>query len=438
MSPQFCFSPLSSLSLRCASAWVLGIFGGYSGSVHALGMPDLLNMMVQNHPAILSQLRLVQGAQADERGAEFQFYPTPSVSMEKVSSEAVDASYANGSRVTTLRLQQPIWTGGRLTATLDRAKAATDMALAAADEARQQLALRTIQAWGDWTAAQQKVESLEESVKTHEALAQLIARRIEGGLSPASDEVLAQGRLQQALAELSLWKSQQAMAKTRLEQLAGRPFSPSDLTQFDIRPVMGMDLRQDLTEQAWRHNPSVRKLEAQVKVQEKELAVKKARLFPEVYLRAERQMGSFTANGPSSANRVFLGLTSSFGAGFSAMTDVEAAQARIESLAQEIESTKRQIEEQVRTDQTAVASLQQRVASLQVSLASAQSLVQSWDRQFLAGRKSWVELMNAARDLAQSQTTLADVKASFVVSSWRLAVYGQRLSEVLASTVKAP
>lgn len=416
----------------------LGLFGGYSGSVLALGMPDLLNMVMQSHPAVLSQMRLVQGAQADERGAKFQFYPTPSVSVEKVSSDTVDSLYANGSQVATVRLQQPLWTGGRLTAGLERAQMATEVAQASADEARQQLALRMIQAWGDFLSANQKRLAFEESVKTHEVLFQLISRRIEGGLSSASDEVLAQGRLQQAKAEQSFWRAQETMAKNRLEQLAGRSFSQDDLAQFQIKPVQDLHLRPNLTEQAWRINPGLRKMEAQVKVQEKELLVKKARLYPEVYLRAERQMGSFLANGPAATNRIFVGLSTSLGAGLSALTDLASAQARIESLTQEIESSKRLIAEQVSSDQTSLASLQERTVTLQVSLESAKALVQSWDRQFLAGRKSWVELMNAARDLAQSQTTLADARASLVVSSWRLAVNSQRLSDILDSKNKAP
>lgn len=417
---------------------VLGVFGGFSGPVLALGMPDLLNMVMQSHPTVLSQMRLVQGAQADERGAKFQFYPTPSVSVERVSTDTVDSLYANGSQVSTVRLQQPLWTGGRLTAGLERAQMVTEAAQASSDEARQQLALRMIQIWGDLLAATQKKQAFEDSVKTHEALFQLISRRIVGGLSSASDEVLAQGRLQQAKAELSFWRAQERMVKTRLEQLAGRPFTLDELEQFRILPVPDLHLRPDLTELAWRINPSLRKMEAQVKVQEKELLMKKARLYPEVYLRAERQMGSFLANGPASSNRIFVGLSTSLGAGLSALTDLASAQARMESLAQEIESSKRLIAEQISSDQTSMASLQERTATLQVSLASAQSLVESWDRQFLAGRKSWVELMNAARDLSQSQTTLADARASLVVTSWRLAVNSQRLNDILDSKNKAP
>lgn len=416
---------------RLAHALLLVGLCTHVGSSSAQGMPELIDMTLQNHPAVQSQLRLVQASKAEEQSAEYQFYPTPSVSLERVSSGANDVSYANENRVAIMRLQQPLWTGGRLSKGLERAQAATDVANAGVQDISQQLALRTIQAWGDWWAAQQKAQALKESVETHETLKSLISRRLEGGLSPASDEILARGRLQQTLAEFSFWKSQEATAKVRIEQLTGRQLTTEQLSKFQISAVSKVTTQEGLTESAWRISPALRKLEAQVAVQEKELAIREARLLPEVYVRAERQLGAYTLNAPPVANRIFLGLSTSLGPGLSSLSDMQAAQARLDSVGADIESTKRTIAEQVSTDLMAALSLQQRAMSLEASLESAQELVQSWDRQFLAGRKTWVELMNAARDLAQSQTTLADVRAQLVVSTWRLNVYSRGLNELL-------
>jgi adhesin transport system outer membrane protein len=79
----------------------------------------------------------------------------------------------------------------------------------------------------------------------------------------------------------------------------------------------------------------------------------------------------------------------------------------------------------------------QRRSSLLAGLASTQAMVASWDRQFLAGRKTWVEVMNAARELAQAQTALAEVEAAYVVSSWRLAVLSEGVPAIL-SGLSAP
>jgi adhesin transport system outer membrane protein len=44
----------------------------------------------------------------------------------------------------------------------------------------------------------------------------------------------------------------------------------------------------------------------------------------------------------------------------------------------------------------------------------------SYERQFLAGRKSWLDVMNAARELAQTETQLADLVSTQVLVTWRL------------------
>jgi len=56
-------------------------------------------------------------------------------------------------------------------------------------------------------------------------------------------------------------------------------------------------------------------------------------------------------------------------------------------------------------------------------LTSQEQVMLSHDRQFLAGRKSWTEVLNAARELSQAQAQLTDVKANHIAVSWRLALF---------------
>ncbi len=56
-----------------------------------------------------------------------------------------------------------------------------------------------------------------------------------------------------------------------------------------------------------------------------------------------------------------------------------------------------------------------RYTARKISLQAAGEVSTSYDRQFLAGRKSWLDVMNAARELAQTATQLAEVQATQVV-----------------------
>jgi adhesin transport system outer membrane protein len=57
----------------------------------------------------------------------------------------------------------------------------------------------------------------------------------------------------------------------------------------------------------------------------------------------------------------------------------------------------------------------------------------SWDRQFLAGRKTWVEVMNAARELAQVQTALAEAESSYTSATWRLKILSEGIPNLMSS-----
>jgi adhesin transport system outer membrane protein len=57
----------------------------------------------------------------------------------------------------------------------------------------------------------------------------------------------------------------------------------------------------------------------------------------------------------------------------------------------------------------------------------------SYDRQFLAGRKTWLDVMNAARERIQTQIQIADSQATELVTSWRLLINTQGLAVAIGS-----
>lgn len=413
--------------------WSMALSGALAAPAQAGSMIDLLNLAFQGNPSLRSQAQLVQASQAEIKGANWQFFPTPSVSVEQVNAANNDTSYnSKDGRVLTLRLQQPLWTGGRLTAGVGRAEAAAAAAQAQFEETRQQLALRTIQAWGEWKAGQQKLVALQGSVQTHQRLLDLIRRRIEGGVSALADDVLAQGRLEQTQADATAAQSQLAAALAKLESLTGQRVLDEQVNGYSVSAVEPLGQLAALLDRAWVNSPTAMKLRAQVRQQELDVEIRKAQLLPEVYARAEHQQGSFTTFGPSSANRFFIGLSATPGAGLSALSGVDAAVARLQSLQAELDSTQRSLIEQVSLEHVSATTQSQRRISLRAGLASTQAMVDSWDRQFLAGRKTWVEVMNAARELAQAQTALAEVEVGYVVATWRLAVLAEGVPAIVS------
>jgi adhesin transport system outer membrane protein len=372
----------------------------------------------------------VASAAAGVDSARWQFYPTPSVSLENATTRGADPLYQGDNRVATLRLQQPLYTGGRLTAGADKAQASLDQSQAALDESRLQLSLRVVQAYGEWLSAHLKAQASQKSEDTHNRLLRQVQRRIDEGVSAESDRVLAQGRLDAVRADVTAARAQGDMALARLGQLLGRPIAGDALANTVATPRAVNAQAAALLEQALGQSAALQKALSQVRVQEATVLERRADLLPEVYLRAERQYGNFNFANGAPVNRLFVGVSSRLGAGLSGLSNVAAARGQLEAALAEVQVQTRNLNEQVLADHAQFMATERRLSSVQASLRSAQSVSESFDRQFLAGRKTWLDVMNAARELAQTEALIADLLATQVVVSWRLSFYTQGIEAV--------
>jgi adhesin transport system outer membrane protein len=99
----------------------------------------LLADLLARHPAVLAALGQLNSAKHETDGAKYQFLPTPSFGVER---NAQPKKGLTDSRTQFARLQQPLWTGGRLTAQLDRARSQEEQANFTVAEQRLSLASR--------------------------------------------------------------------------------------------------------------------------------------------------------------------------------------------------------------------------------------------------------------------------------------------------------
>ena len=395
---------------------------------HAASAEDLRGLIeaaVSTHPSVLAQKALTLAAAGEFSSARWQFYPTPSVTVEKVSAGASDINYRYGDqRVTTLRLSQPLWTGGRLTAGLRKAQAGGLASDAGLEITRQELAIRVVQAYADWYGGHFKSVALQASLQAHQRLRVQIERRIEQGASPVIDRVLVEGRIEQVQAEFIAAQTQQAGALSNLSQLVGKPVLASALLAVVSRPL-ALDPAQSLLEQAQTGNPNVVKLIAIAHTLEATIDERKADLQPEVYLRAERQFGNYAYNNAAPESRIFIGMTTRYGAGLTSQSQVSAAQARLDAALADVQSMRVSLGQQIMADYLMADASELRLRSLKASWQSAANISQAWERQFLAGSKSWLDIMNATREQTQMEVQLAEAQATQVLLTWRLVLLSQ-------------
>lgn len=410
--------------------------GAPASAAHRSGdVSALIRQALLQHPALRAQAGMQEAAKAGIEGAKWQYWPTPSIGAERSNSNN-DPAYRGDRTVTTLRLQQPLWTGGRLDGNLDKAEAQARVAEADLEATRQQIALRVVQAWSDAAAAQGKLAAYEQSRAVHARLLGLVERRTREGASAQADIDLARSRLDGTEADLASAVAQRATALDKLRLLVGRPVSAAELGDAGrLRPPEVKHGIEGLLNAARAQSPQLAKAAAQVQIAEAEVKLAEASLSPEVHLRAERQYGNFYQPNQDPQNRLFIGVSTAFGGGLSSLSGVDAARARQRAAQDDIQTQQLTVDEQVQGDAVLSRTAGERRVRLErVGVASAE-VAASWERQFLAGRKQWQDLMNAAREQTQNDIQLADTIATQHLTGWRLTILTQGVGAVLVPSV---
>ena len=389
-------------------------------------LPLLLQKVTAEHPQVQSQIQNLQAAGMDIKVTQQAYWPTPSISIERVQTQSFDPAYTGTPQVLSFRLQQPLWTGGRLTAQSNKAIATQAIEHARLIEIQQGLALKTLQAWTELVMAQRQQQILEKSETVQMHLLQKITRRAQQGLSPLNEVNYANLRLVQVRQDRFNALQQENQAWIRLTQWVPEA---KNLGQTLIHPNIHLQAVNELAlTQALPHweaisldnSPLIRRLERVAQLQLAEVAEKRSALHPEVFVRAEHQRGNYTYANMPNTNRVFVGLSASTGAGLGLAYQLAALQNKHSGSLQEIVAARRSVLEAVQTDFLNANARQSKSEMLLLNLESSQEIQDAWERQFINGKKTWIDVMNAARETSQAELAIIENEMAWLQSIGRL------------------
>ena len=430
---------LGSISRVLAVAGLLASSHANSNASPGSELPALVERTLASHPGIRVQQSLARAADAQVDAARRQFFPNPSISFERVETSERDSVYRGNDQITVARLQQSLWTGGRLRGGLARARSSQALARAEIDALRLQLALQVAGLWAEAHAAQAVADAYLQSRDVHERLRAMVERRVAGGASAEADAELARARLQQVEADLAGAIARRDAALERIRTVTKvTEFAPGTELVGRYRTAFTPTDPDFLVASAIENSPFVERARLQVELSQADVRVARAALSPEIFLRAESQRGSFEANDETTRNRLVLGVTSTLGPGLSVLAGVDEARARLEAAQEEVATEEMNTTEQVRSDLVLLNSAQARQELLALSRRSADAVLGSSERLFVAGRRPWQDIMNAARDVAQADAQAAEAAGTDLVAGWRLALVVQGLTSVLANTSSLP
>jgi adhesin transport system outer membrane protein len=382
----------------------------------------LLNAAVTDSPAVRARQSDVGAAQSEVETARWQFWPTPSISVQRPDKSLVAGTDRS---VQILSLKQPLWTGGRLEAGVALASARQQVAEAAQQETRRDIALELIQAYGDASTAKARMQAQEASLAVHKKLLEQIRRRAKEGLNVQSDSALAESRRDGVLADLESARALLNTSRDKLRTLVGR-----EVTQNLVVPGKVLPLNtetEDDTSQALKTDPSLQRMQAEARELQAQVDSSASALWPELSASVLQRHGDVSGR----SSQVMLGFESKWGSGFANVSARQAAQQRQQAKLDDMDYRSRRISEQIRADHSNWRAALTRAQAYGGALRAAQTVYESWDRQFVAGKKNWQDVMNAAREMAQTEIQLAEAMGAVSVYEWRLALLSRGVDWVL-------
>ncbi|MDM0029877.1 TolC family protein [Variovorax saccharolyticus] len=371
---------------------------------------QLMQLAVDTHPVVGGARAELRAAASQTDVARLQFFPAPSVQSER----------GPDGTATIMRLVQPLWTGGRLTADLRTGEVREQRARYSIVATQVALALKVTNSVQTYLQNQGRRLAQERAVLTLGEFGRMLDRRADAEVSARSDLNLIRARQGQAQADLETVRAAEATALVQLSQAIGRPVLPEEL-EIVVPAGYVSATPYALIVRAMDGNPAIRLSSLDVRLATLEVDRSRAAALPTLSLRAEYQTGQYVGSLPS-GSRVYVTAQYAPGAGLAVFSQIDAAQQKVQSAEQSVEATRRDVAERVDAEWRDVLAARARLPELRSTRGASADALASNRRLFVAGRRSWIDLLNSARELTQAEWAEADAVAVSVGAYYRLAL----------------
>jgi adhesin transport system outer membrane protein len=364
----------------------------------------LIDRAVETHPSVAAAASIARAAGADIRAAKWQRFPSFSV-------EGLLLDQPGNAMQAQAVVDQPIWSGGRISGSIDRANAREKAALATHEEAVLTIALSTAQAFFEVHRWRQRALVLLQSLEQHNLMAATMERRYMQEVSPLPDLELARSRALQIEQQLYQVRAQEGAAAGRLRELVGDPFLT--IGTVPASPEAWPSFADEIvTMQVLGYHPLLKRLRFDTEAVDAEARIARALFSPQL-------SGQYSYN-ENFGHRVGLVLKAQSDGGLSRIVAAEAASERVRAGGLQIAAGERQLRDQVYALLREYEAATARVSGSEAASGYAQRVMQSYMRQFTSGRRSWLDVMNAVREALSAETDMIEARMSAQSSLTRI------------------
>ena len=393
-----------------------------AAAADSLSLREAFRLALDGHPLVDLKRGGIEAAQEDVQGAKWKRFPTVTAENGQFIGHQSVTLTNSSQNTATWRVQQPLWTGGKIDTEIDGFGLRKQVAEWSLIEVEQELLTRVAQSYSDLVRLQDRVQIAADNLAEHQRLFDQIRRRTDQQVSSEADVALAQARLQQATTELTTLRAAASNARSTLEQLVGRPVALVE--RVNPAPARLRDVADELAA-AQAYAPTLKRLEQERSVAQNDVEARRAQLYPNVSLRYEKFSGAATV---VPLDRTLVVLEYQPGAGLSSMSAIAAAVKRAGMAASAIDSGLREVTEKTLNQYSEARAFVDQLEPSKAYANAASGVMASYLRQYTTGRKSWLDVMNAQREQTQARYAAVDAAAGALLSSLKLDILTGRLT----------
>lgn len=387
------------------------------------GLQAALAATIAQHPSLMGKRSEVAAKSFGSDSARALRLPTLSGQLA-AQDDQTNPGY--------VRLRQPLWAFGRIDSAINYAD--KDVLAEEGDllRVKRQLIDQTAVAYAKVQASQRRLQIATENVDRLAKLHQQVSRREQGQLASMADVRLAMARWSQARSQKERYEAELTVARSELLALTQTPVDVA------AEVPSGADLPASLAElefMAESANADVLWRSLQVDLAMAEVTRESRSALPTVYLQLDRYL-----NQPAYAkgNRLSVAVEGALdNMGFAASGRSQAAAARMRGAADQLVAAKVEVRRIVQNLFANRASQQRLIGNQQETVAELAAILASYQRQYEAGQKAWLDVLNMQREWSDQLLAQAQAESDWLVYSLKLAALTGRL-DALANEKKEP
>lgn len=376
-----------------------------------MNFEDLISKAVNHHPSIQVSQEAFKISEEELNSAKWQYFPTPSV----------DFSNSSKNNEVVAKLEQPLWTGGKLDSQYDIALSSKAEAGYTLEESKYRLVERILNLLQAYSQGKSAEISLKEGYDRLSKFSDMIDRRVDSGISSQSDEVLLNSRLIQIKSDLINAKSKKTLALKQLSLLVGENIESIDfsLDKFNFDNTQSSVLIDDMV----KFHPTLKKMDEQLKGSIHQVSKEESALYPTLSLVAEHKQGDvYTENNNASDNAIYLSVKATTGAGLSLFSNVEKAKLNIKRVKSEKDTKEQELTDAFIIDYNNMMLAKEKLANQKLNQQFSGEVFEANKKLFIAGKKQWLDLVNSSKELMDISVSYRDTKELYNILKYKIAL----------------